>query len=219
MHPKREKSEEMTAGLNFLIPGAGFAYLGQWGWAALNALLFFVLLIVGALLHHPLIVWFVVALFGASFAVKAAKRHNEGLIAALIERIESQPSVTVGEAAAAAAMVGGSHGMQPPPPPTRASGGVPPPPPRKQPSDSAPPPPPPRRAPSPTLSPLARHVSELPPPPPPRATYPSEPPSDSSNAEGTPDAAPAHRFCSTCGAPAERARFCPQCGAQLMPKA
>jgi hypothetical protein len=222
MHQKREKSEEITAGLNVLIPGAGFAYLGQWGWAALNVLVFLVLLIVGGLIHHPLIVWFVVVLFGASFAVKAAKRYNEGLVAELIERLESQPSAAVGEAGTGADAVMASRSDEmPPPPQPRASPGVPPPHPPPRASADVPPPPPRKastysQAPVPPLEPpppppRAAHVSE----PLPRATYSSEPSSASSNS----GAAPAHRFCSTCGAPAEGARFCPQCGAQLMPKA
>lgn len=211
----RIKNAEIAGALNFLLPGAGFGYLGQWGRAVLNFVAWWILLWVGAHLGHVLLTWLGVALFSGSFAWETARKHNEALMEGLIARVESQPSVAMGAAPPPPPPPrSASAEPQPPPPPPRGSvGAQPPPPPPPRASAGSPPPPPPRYA--------ATGSESVPPPPPPASA--GLPPSAASSVADAPaevaTAAPTHRFCSQCGARAEGARFCPQCGASLTAKA
>ena len=128
VHDMRQKSEEISAGLNFLFPGAGFAYLGQWGWAVLNFIVFVILVMAGKSIGYPLWALFLTLVFGSSFAVQATRKHNLRL------------AVPVSAA---------DFGVAPPPPPARrtsAEAQPPPPPPPSRPSTGAQPPPPPQPA-------------------------------------------------------------------------
>lgn len=189
VHGMKPKSEEITALLNFLFPGAGFAYLGQWGWAVLNFIAFVILVMVGKAIGYPGWALFLTLVFGSAFGVKATRAHNLRL----------------------AVPVSAANGAEPPPPPPRhAAAGMqppPPPPPRYAATGMHPPPPPPRHA-------SAGSQSEPPPPPP--VSSGSPPPASSIADAPAAAAAAAHRFCSQCGARAEGARFCPQCGASLI---
>src|SRR6185312_5147166 len=128
VHDMRQKSEEISAGLNFLFPGAGFAYLGQWGWAVLNFIVFVILVMVGKSIGYPLWALFLTLVFGSSFAVQATRKHNLRL------------AVPVSAA---------DFGVAPPPPPARrtsAEAHPRPPPSPSRPSTGAQPPPPPQPA-------------------------------------------------------------------------
>jgi hypothetical protein len=176
---QREKNLEIAGGLNFFIPGAGFAYLGQWGWAVLNFVVFVLLVFVlGAVTKYPIAVWFVAALFSGSIAGNAAKKHNEQLMAGVIARVEANAAISATD-------VMDQHRETPAPPPRPA--------------------PPPLKAASqpPGASALPAHASAPPPPPPTSARLAATPvTSGTSHRFCSQCGAPAEgaNFCPQCGA-------------------
>lgn len=114
---RREVDPNLAGGLSLIVPGAGLAYMGEWGWAVAAFVTEVGLIrLLGPSTGHPVIVWLVLAILYSAATVSFAKHHNERLMVGLLDRL----------------------GTPPPPPP---SGLSPPPPPPPPPSEPPPPPP------------------------------------------------------------------------------
>lgn len=124
---RREVDHQLVGGLSFVVPGAGLAYMGLWGWAiAVFVTEVALIRLIGLPSGHPVIVWLVLSGICSTASASFAKYHNERLVERLLERVAMAPP--------------------PPPPPVDPS----PPPPREaslrappEPSPSPSPPPPP----------------------------------------------------------------------------
>lgn len=89
---RREVDPQLVGGLSFVVPGAGLAYMGQWGWAvAAFVTVVGLTRLIGLPSGHPVIVWLVLAAIGSGASSAFAKHHNERLIEQLLERVEAQP--------------------------------------------------------------------------------------------------------------------------------
>src|SRR6185437_8925045 len=122
---RREVDPNLVGGLSLIVPGAGLAYMGEWGWAVAAFVMEVGLIrLLGPPTGHPVIVWLVLAILCSGATVSFAKYHNERLMVGLLERLDTLS----------------------PPPPSELSSPPPPPPP------SEPPPPPP---PTPSSPPAA----------------------------------------------------------------
>jgi ribosomal protein S27AE len=116
---RREVDPNLVGGLSLIVPGAGLAYMGEWGWAVAAFVTEVGLIrLIGLPTGHPVIVWLVLAILCSGATVSFAKHHNERLMVGLLERLDT---------------------LSPPPPPSELSLPPPPPPP---PSEPPPPPPP-----------------------------------------------------------------------------
>lgn len=116
---RREVDPNLVGGLSLIVPGAGLAYMGEWGWAVAAFVTEVGLIrLIGLPTGHPVIVWLVLAILCSGATVSFAKYHNERLMVGLLDRLDTPP----------------------PPPPSDLSPRPPPPPP------SEPPPPPPPAA-------------------------------------------------------------------------
>lgn len=178
---RRQVDPQMVSGLSFVVPGAGLAYMGEWGWAvAAFVVVVSLIRLISGLFGHPVIVWLVLASICSAASAAFAKHHNERLMEQLLERVDAAP---------------------PPPPP--------PPPGPSLLSPSAPPPPPGPSAASPGASPPPPEASSpvspgaSPPPPAAAATKAATVarfcPSCGTRNEG-------NRFCPQCGASLQVAR-------------
>ena len=111
---RREVDPELVAGLSFVVPGAGLACMGLWGWAIAVFISEVALTkLIGLPSGHPVITWFVLAAICSMASSWFARYHNEQLMADLIAKVDISP---------------------PPPPPPPTSG---------DPSERVPTPPPP----------------------------------------------------------------------------
>lgn len=87
---QQQKDYLFAGGLSFFIPGAGLAYVGMWGWAAVNFIVALVnVLYFGVRSGHPLLVWIVAGLASGSLAAEQAKKHNEKIMRDLVARIST----------------------------------------------------------------------------------------------------------------------------------
>lgn len=128
---RREVEPNLAGGLSLIVPGAGLAYMGEWGWAVAAFVTEVGLIrLIGPPTGHPLIVWLVLATLYSAATTAFAKSHNERLMAGLLDRLE----------------------MRPPPPPPPLSEAPPPPPPPPPPLSGAPAPPPPAVSSPPTVT-------------------------------------------------------------------
>lgn len=80
----------MAGGLSLFIPGAGLAYVGRWGWAAVNFVVaLIVILYFGGRWGHPILVWIVVGLASGNLADEQAKKHNEKTLRDEVARVSA----------------------------------------------------------------------------------------------------------------------------------
>lgn len=85
---QQQKDHLLAGGLSLFIPGAGLAYVGMWGWAAVNFLVaLIVLLYFGVHWGHPILSWAVVGLASGNLADEQAKKVNEKALRDLVERV------------------------------------------------------------------------------------------------------------------------------------
>jgi hypothetical protein len=87
---QQQKDHLLAGGLSLFLPGAGLAYVGRWGLAAVN---FIVALIVipyfGVQWGHPILVWIVVGLASGSLADEQAKKQNEKALRDEVARVSA----------------------------------------------------------------------------------------------------------------------------------
>ena len=75
---QQRKDHLLAGGLSLFIPGAGLAYVGMWGWAAVNFIVALVVMLhFGVQWGHPILVWIVAGLASGGLADEQAKKHNE----------------------------------------------------------------------------------------------------------------------------------------------
>ena len=85
---QQQKDHLFAGGLSFVIPGAGLAYLGMWGWAAVNFIVALAnVLYFGVRWGHPILVWIVVGLASGKLADEQAKTYNERILRDVVERV------------------------------------------------------------------------------------------------------------------------------------
>lgn len=86
----QQKDHLLAGGLSLFIPGAGLAYVGRWGWAAVNFIVALMnMLYFGVQLGHPILVWIVVGLASGSLADEYAKKHNEKILRDEVARVSA----------------------------------------------------------------------------------------------------------------------------------
>jgi hypothetical protein len=86
----QQKDHLLAGGLSLFIPGAGLAYVGRWGWAAMNFIVaLIVVLYFGVQWGHPIPVWIVAGLASGSLADEQAKKHNEKTLRDEVARVSA----------------------------------------------------------------------------------------------------------------------------------
>jgi hypothetical protein len=87
---RQQKDHLLAGGLSLFIPGAGLAYVGRWGWAAVNVIVaLIVMLYFGVQWGHPILVWIVLGLASGSLADEQAKKHNEKTLHDEVARVSA----------------------------------------------------------------------------------------------------------------------------------
>ena len=87
---QQQKDHLLAGGLSLFIPGAGLAYVGRWGWAAVNFMVaLIVILYFGAQWGHPILVWIVAGLASGRLADEQAKKHNENTLRDEVARVSA----------------------------------------------------------------------------------------------------------------------------------
>jgi hypothetical protein len=85
---QQQKDHLLAGGLSLFIPGAGLAYVGMWGWAAVNFVVALInILYFGVQWGHPILVWAVAGLASGSLAAEQAKKYNEKLLRDEVARL------------------------------------------------------------------------------------------------------------------------------------
>ncbi|HEX5208953.1 MAG TPA: hypothetical protein VFW10_14325 [Steroidobacteraceae bacterium] len=87
---RREVDPNLVGGLSLIVPGAGLAYMGEWGWAVAAFVMEVGLIrLLGPPTGHPVIVWLVLAILCSGATVSFAKYHNERLMVGLLDRLDT----------------------------------------------------------------------------------------------------------------------------------
>ena len=89
---QRQVDPQLVGGLSFVVPGAGLAYMGLWGWAVAAFITVVGLIrVIGLPTGHPVVAWLVLASLCSAASISFAKYHNERLMKQLLERVEMSP--------------------------------------------------------------------------------------------------------------------------------
>jgi ribosomal protein S27AE len=89
---RRQVDHELVGGLSFVVPGAGLAYMGLWGWGiAVFVTEVALIRLIGLPSGHPVIVWFVLSAICSTASAAYAKYHNERLMERLVASVEMSP--------------------------------------------------------------------------------------------------------------------------------
>ena len=87
---QQQKDHLLAGGLSLFIPGAGLAYVGRWGWAAVNfTVALIVMLYFGVQWGHPILAWIVLGLASGNLADEQAKKHNKKALRDEVARVSA----------------------------------------------------------------------------------------------------------------------------------